>query len=180
MSTVRRRPPIRGRRGRTRIPPPRRNPRLTTTATNKDTTARQLQLLQRKLQSMLDIERHHIISISHYDHDDLDVQSTWVDWCPRYQAVPGSRGGTALLHHTCRRCRRLCFHLLDRRTDGVSQRICLGCFFQQQQHNQDDESHPPGVVIPPWYFHTVGECPICKAALKRGERSRARGTKALL
>lgn len=112
---------------------------------------RQIALLSRQLQRMMDIERHHIISISHHDENDLDLFRTWVDWCPKFEATPGARGGRGLLHHVCRSCRKVCFHLLDKK-DGVRQRICLGCW----RH-----CHDPN-LLPKWYYHRTLDCPECK------------------
>ncbi|KAG7374319.1 hypothetical protein IV203_013414 [Nitzschia inconspicua] len=115
----------------------------------------QVHLLSQKLQRMMDIERHHIISISNHDEDDIDLFRTWIDWCPKYEAVPGARGGKGLLHHVCRRCRKVCFHLLDK-SDGVKQRLCLGCWVHCHDKN----------LLPNWYYHSPLNCNICKKTAK--------------
>lgn len=135
-------------------------PRNSIPAINSIQTARrsrdqwhdQVQLLSQKLQRMMDIERHHIVSISNHDKDDLDLFRTWIDWCPKFEAVPGARGGKGLLHHVCRHCRRVSFHLLDK-SDGVRQRICLGCW--PHLHNK--------TLLPDWYYHSPRDCTICKS-----------------
>jgi hypothetical protein len=123
---------------------------------SKSNAQSQIQLLSQQLQRMMDIERHHIISISNHDKNDLDLFRTWVDWCPKYEAIPGARGGKGLLHHVCRKCRKVCFHLLDK-ADGVQQRVCLGCW--RRCHDQS--------LLPKWYYHHSHDCKICKAKSMR-------------
>jgi hypothetical protein len=134
-----------------------RNPQPTGHHHHHPPHSSQVELLSKKLQSMIDIERHHIISISNYDGDDIDLFRTWIDWCPRYEVVPGgrARGGQSLLHHRCRHCRRVCFHLLERGKDqNVRQRICLSCW-----DLCCDEK-----LIPEWYYHRETGCLHCADA----------------
>jgi hypothetical protein len=121
----------------------------------------QVMLLSQKLQRMMEIERHHIISISNHDEDDLDLFRTWIEWCPKYEAAGGARGGKGLLHHVCRHCRKVSFHLLDK-SDGVRQRICLGCW----QHCHDQS------LLPDWYYHNPRDCMFCKSKSTRERSSR--------
>jgi len=111
----------------------------------------QVCLLLRKLQTFIDIEKQHIISISDYHEDDLGLfqAKTWVEWCPKFQ-VGTARGGTAVHHHICRHCRKICLHLLERK-DGVPSRICLGCW---------DKCRDPR-NLPDWYYHYPMNCNVC-------------------
>lgn len=93
-----------------------------------------------EIEKMLEIEHHHIRS--------KDESLKEVIWCPRYisRDIRGHiRGGTALLHHRCRRCRRLCLHLTG--TPGTTVRLCLECSGWEEKH------------IPSWYYHR--SCKYC-------------------
>ena len=92
-----------------------------------------------KIEQMLKIEKHHVISFEGI---------TNVEWCPKFvkPEIRGHvRGGKDLLHHRCRDCRRLCLHLLGR---PGSKRQCLKC------SGRFDEKY-----IPVWYYHN--SCKYC-------------------
>ena len=103
--------------------------------------------VQRQINDMLSTERHH----TKYVDRSTSGNSTsgnftsgkikYVEWCPRYidPDIKGHvRGGISLLHHRCRQCRRLCFHLLGQ--PGTI-RLCLGCSGYKEKY------------IPDWYYH---------------------------
>ena len=96
--------------------------------------------LMEKVEEMLKIEEHHVIS-----SEDI----TDVEWCPKFvkPEIHGHvRGGKALLHHRCRECRRLCLHLLGR---PGSKRQCLECSGKWNKK-----------YIPVWYYHN--SCKYCR------------------
>ena len=95
-----------------------------------------------EIKKMLTIEDHHVISFE---------DTANVEWCPKF-VKPEIRGrvtgGKALLHHTCRHCRRLCLHLLGR--PGTGRRLCLGCHGSAEWEKK---------LIPEWYYHN--SCKYC-------------------
>ena len=96
--------------------------------------------LMEKVEEMLKIEEHHVISLE-------DI--TNVEWCPKFvkPEIHGHvRGGKALPHHRCRECRRLCLHLLGR---PGSKRQCLECSGKWNKK-----------YIPVWYYHN--SCKYCR------------------
>ena len=93
-----------------------------------------------EIDEMLQIEDHHVISPKHI---------TNVEWCPKFidPDIRGHiRGGKDLLHHTCRKCRRLCLHLLGR---PGTLRQCLECSGKWEKK-----------YIPLWYYHS--DCKYCR------------------
>ncbi|CAH3019130.1 unnamed protein product [Porites evermanni] len=96
--------------------------------------------LMEKVEEMLKIEEHHVISL-----EDM----TNVEWCPKFvkPEIHGHvRGGKALPHHRCRECGRLCLHLLGR---PGSKRQCLECSGKWNKK-----------YIPVWYYHNG--CKYCR------------------
>ena len=96
--------------------------------------------LMEKVEEMLKIEEHHVISFE-------DI--TNVEWCPKFVKpdIHGHvRGGKALAHHRCSECRRLCLHLLGR---PGSKRQCLECSGKWNKK-----------YIPVWYYHN--SCKYCR------------------
>ena len=86
---------------------------------------------------MMEIEHHHVKYSSDPKSDD---EIPTVDWCPKFMRpdIKGHiRGGTALLHHRCRQCQRICFHLMGKIGE---RRFCLEC------GGYDN--------VPSWYYHT--------------------------
>ena len=96
--------------------------------------------LMEKVEEMLKIEEHHVISFE-------DI--TNIEWCPEFVKpdIHGHvRGGKALAHHRCSECRRLCLHLLGR---PGSKRQCLECSGKWNKK-----------YIPVWYYHN--SCKYCR------------------
>mmetsp|Transcript_33101 Transcript_33101/g.91248 ORF Transcript_33101/g.91248 Transcript_33101/m.91248 type:complete len:97 (+) Transcript_33101:1-291(+) len=96
---------------------------------------------------MLDTEAHHILD------ETRDKQSGTIEhvkWCPRYLRPQSDRrapGGRQDLHHRCRRCSKLCLHLLGK--PGTGNRYCLNCAGRRN--------------VPLWYFHDADTCSVCRA-----------------
>ena len=93
--------------------------------------------VQKQINKMLSFERHH----TKYIERSTSGEVTSVHWCPRFISpeIKGhARGGKALLHHRCRTCKKLCFHLLG--TPGKI-RLCLACSNYKKKY------------IPDWYYH---------------------------
>ena len=93
-----------------------------------------------KVEEMLKIEQHHVISLE-------DI--TNVEWCPKFvkPEIRGHvRGGKALPHHRCHECGRLCLNLLGR---PGSKRQCLECSGKWNKK-----------YIPVWYYHNG--CKYCR------------------
>ena len=93
-----------------------------------------------EIERMLEIEDHHVRR--------KDESLEEVVWCPRYirPDITGHvRGAKALLHHRCRRCRRLCLHLTGR---PGTMRLCLRCSGWEEKH------------VPDWYYHR--SCKYCE------------------
>ena len=89
------------------------------------------------IKKMLKTEDHHIIEKIYNSSDEL----TDVLWCPVYVRPDIQRrilGGRSILHHKCRRCRRICFHLLYEKG-----RPCLECAGWKLKD------------IPGWYYHQM-------------------------
>lgn len=96
-----------------------------------------------EVDKMLSTEHHHTRRIEYYSSGEIDK----VVWCPQYLRpdLKGHiRGGTSLLHHRCRSCRRLCFHLLGQ---PGTKRLCLECSGLKSRH------------VPDWYYHK--RCKYC-------------------
>eukprot|EP00730_Choanoeca_flexa_P009904 TRINITY_DN14336_c0_g1_i1.p1 TRINITY_DN14336_c0_g1~~TRINITY_DN14336_c0_g1_i1.p1 ORF type:complete len:296 (+),score=38.08 TRINITY_DN14336_c0_g1_i1:91-978(+) len=91
--------------------------------------------LLRKLRKAIDTEWHHIDEIVR----DEDGRVTKVTWGAAYLNPYDKRrapGGTAVLHHKCRRCKRVALHLLG--VPRTPDRYCLAC-----------DGHKD---VPDWYF----------------------------
>ncbi|CAB3984473.1 Hypothetical predicted protein [Paramuricea clavata] len=98
----------------------------------------------RQLNEMLQMEQHH----TRYVDRSTSGEIKFVLWCPQYinPDIRGHvRGGTSLLHHRCRKCRKICFHLLGQ--PGTT-RLCLGCSGYKEKY------------IPDWYYHK--RCKYCQ------------------
>ena len=94
------------------------------------------------IKKMLKTEDHHIIEKIYDSSNEL----TDVLWCPVYVRSDIQRralGGRSILHHKCRRCRRICFHLLYEKG-----RPCLECEGWKLKD------------IPSWYYHQT--CRHCR------------------
>ena len=99
--------------------------------------------VERQIYGMLSTEKHHTRRIDRFTSGEIDC----VYWCPQYISpdVRGHvRGGTSLLHHRCRHCRKICFHLLGQ--PGTT-RLCLACSGYKEKY------------IPKWYYHD--RCKYC-------------------
>ena len=102
------------------------------------------QAVQRQINEMLSTERHHTKYIDRSSSGEV----VCIHWCPKYispETKGHARGGKSLLHHRCRRCRKLCFHLLGK--PGTF-RSCLSCSGYKERY------------IPDWYYHEV--CRDCR------------------
>jgi hypothetical protein len=98
----------------------------------------------KQLNEMLRTEQHH----TRYVDRSTSGGIKYVLWCPHYinPDIRGHvRGGTSLLHHRCRKCRKVCFHLLGQ--PGTT-RLCLGCSRYKEKY------------IPDWYYHK--RCKYCQ------------------
>eukprot|EP00927_Polykrikos_kofoidii_P062534 TRINITY_DN57349_c0_g1_i1.p1 TRINITY_DN57349_c0_g1~~TRINITY_DN57349_c0_g1_i1.p1 ORF type:complete len:229 (+),score=9.91 TRINITY_DN57349_c0_g1_i1:83-769(+) len=99
-----------------------------------------------ELLRMLATEAHHIMEAT---RDKPSDAIGYVKWCPRYVQPQGGEpapGGRQDLHHRCRRCSRLCLHLLGK--PGMGNRFCLACAGYSN--------------IPSWYFHDSATCAACR------------------
>ena len=118
---------------------------------NRKTTNRRKserkEAVYKQLNEMLSIERHHTRYVDRSTSGNFTSGNStsgevkYVRWCPQYinPDIQGHvRGGTSLLHHRCRRCRKICFHLLGQ--PGTT-RLCLGCSGYKEKY------------IPDWYYH---------------------------
>lgn len=100
--------------------------------------------VHRQINDMLSTERHHTKYIDRSSSGEV----MYIHWCPRFispETKGHARGGKSLLHHKCRRCRKLCFHLLGK--PGTF-RSCLSCSGYNPRY------------IPDWYYHEV--CRDCR------------------
>ena len=117
-----------------------KNGKIVVDRNNFDDSRPRPKSLMEKVEEMLKIEEHHVISLE-------DI--TNVEWCPKFvkPEIHGHvRGGKALAHHRCRECRRLCLHLLGR---PGSKRQCLECSGKWNKK-----------YIPVWYYHNG--CKYCR------------------
>ena len=117
-----------------------KNGKIVVDRNNFDDSRPRPKSLMEKVEEMLKIEEHHVISLE-------DI--TNVEWCPKFvkPEIHGHvRGGKALPHHRCSECRRLCLHLLGR---PGSKRQCLECSGKWNKK-----------YIPVWYYHNG--CKYCR------------------
>ena len=99
--------------------------------------------LEVEIDRMLTTEKHHTQHVGHRSSGEIND----VIWCPRYirpDIKQHVRGGGSLLHHRCRSCRQLCYHLLGQ---PGTKRLCLECSGWKRKY------------IPEWYFHK--RCKYC-------------------
>ena len=99
--------------------------------------------LEVEINKMLTTEKHHTQHVGYRSSGEISD----VIWCPRYvrpNIKHHIRGGQSLLHHRCRSCRQLCYHLLGR---PGTKRLCLECSGWKRKY------------IPEWYFHK--RCKYC-------------------
>ena len=117
-----------------------KNGKIVVDRNNFDDSRPRPKSLMEKVEVMLKIEEHHVISFEGI---------TNVEWCPKFvkPEIRGHvRGGKALPHHRCRECGRLCLHLLGR---PGSKRQCLECSGKWNKK-----------YIPVWYYHNG--CKYCR------------------
>ena len=93
------------------------------------------------IEDLVKIEKHHVTTVSR------NKQSNRIEdviWCPKHmEDGEHCTGGALVLHHTCRACKRMAIHLVDK-----PGRPCLSCFGWREAD------------IPSWYYHKP--CKYCR------------------